>query len=173
MSITLQQLDACMPTAGDRAAIFLQPINDTLVEFQIDSLQERAIFLAQMGHECVDLRAMREYHDGSNYEGRLDLGNSQPGDGKRFPGRGGFQITGRTNTLRCLHALGRGEDELPYLETAVGGMRSAGWYWKDRSLSVPASQGLFGTCTQKINGKFNGLDQRIKRYIVCRKVLGI
>ena len=172
--ITLAQLRACMPTCpAERAAIFLEAINSTLVEFQVDSLQERACFLAQMGHETLDLKYMREIHDGSNYEGRSDLGNTQPGDGRRFPGRGGFQVTGRTNTLRCLAALGRREDDVGYLETPIGGMRSAGWYWRDRGLGVPASQGNFGTVTQKINGRFNGLDDRFKRYILCRKALGI
>ena len=40
---------------------------------------------------------MEEIGDGSKYEGRTDLGNTQKGDGKRYKGRGPIQVTGRNN----------------------------------------------------------------------------
>lgn len=175
--LTIAQLQMAMPDAGDRAAHFLQPLNATFEEFQIDSLLERACFLAQAAHESGSLRYTVEIWGPTpaqqGYEGRADLGNTQPGDGRRFLGRGIFQITGRLNTLRCLRALGRGDDELHYLEQPEGACRSAGWYWKDRGLKQTAELGNFGTLTQKINGRYNGLDDRIRHYIRCRKALGI
>ena len=57
----------------------------------------RAGFLAQLAHESGQLRYMEEIASGSAYEGRRDLGNTQPGDGVRFKGRGPIQLTGRSN----------------------------------------------------------------------------
>lgn len=49
---------------------------------------------------------MEEIASGAAYEGRLDLGNTQPGDGQRFKGRGYVQITGRSNYTKWSQRLG-------------------------------------------------------------------
>jgi hypothetical protein len=60
-----------------------------------------AYTLATSEHESKCGRFMRELWGPTatqkGYEGRHDLGNTQPGDGFRFRGRGYVQITGRTN----------------------------------------------------------------------------
>jgi putative chitinase len=95
------------------------------------------------------------------------------GDGRRFAGRGLIQVTGRLNTLACLAALGRKDDDLDYLCTPMGASRSAAWFWHTRELNAPADQGLFYTVSKKINGGTNGLDDRISHYVRIRKALGI
>lgn len=179
MSITLAQLQAAMPYAGARADLYLQPLNAAMAEFQIDTLARKASFLAQIAHESGSLKYVREIGSGSAYDtGSLAvrLGNTpeDDDDGERLKGRGLIQITGTTNYRTCGLALGFDLLADPsYLETPVGASRSAAWYFASRGCNEAADAGNFGTITKIINGGYNGLDDRIRHYIRCRKALGI
>ena len=63
-------------------------------KYKLDSTNQ-AYFLGQVGHESAGLRYPIEWHDGSNYEYRHDLGNVNPGDGIKYAGTGFIQVTGR------------------------------------------------------------------------------
>jgi len=80
---------------------YLVPINNTLEAFEIKTPLRIAHFLSQIGHETGELRYAAELSSGKQYEGRLDLGNTQAGDGPKFKGRGLLQITGRSNYEAC------------------------------------------------------------------------
>lgn len=66
--------------------------------------------LATAWHETGRFRWLREIWGPTaaqkRYEGRADLGNTQPGDGKRFMGRGLVHITGRANYTDWAKRLG-------------------------------------------------------------------
>lgn len=171
--LDLGKLLAIMPLSGDRAPIFLECLNTAMLEFDIDTLARQACFIAQIAHESGSLKYTREIADGRAYEGRADLGNTHAGDGPKYKGRGLIQITGRTNTEAVLTALGRRLDDLVYLETPMGASRSAAWWWKNHGCNELADQGLFGSLTKRINGGYNGIDDRIKFYLKARKVFGI
>lgn len=172
------QLQAILPDAPpQRVALFHTAINDSFAEFNIDTVLRQACWFGQVAHESGSLRYVAEIWGNTpaqkGYEGRADLGNTQPGDGYRFKGRGLIQITGRTNTLECLKALGRPETDTAYLETPLGATRSACWYWKRHGLNDLADKAAFGTLTKRINGGYNGLDDRIRHYVRARKALGL
>lgn len=165
--ITAEIIRVIMPLAGARIEFFVKPLEDAMVEAQITNMYRMAAFLAQLAHESGELRYMKELADGKGYEGRKDLGNTQPGDGPRFKGRGPIQITGRANYRSCSLALYDDErllDTPEILEQPSEGCRAAAWFWKTRGLNELADAQDFVKITRRINGGLNGYDDRKKYY---------
>jgi putative chitinase len=130
----------------------------------IDTPLRMAHFLAQVGHESGELRYCEEIAGGDAYEGRKDLGNSRPGDGRRFKGRGLIQLTGRANYT--VYSKARGIDYTTDQgaklvaadpETAVD---VACWFWTIHKLNALADKDDVAAITRKINGGLNGFDDR-------------
>jgi putative chitinase len=143
-------------------------------EHGITTSKRQAAFLAQIAHESGELRYVRELASGDAYEGRLDLGNTQTGDGQRFKGRGLLQVTGRANYQSVGEALGL--DLIAYpglLEMPANACRSAGLFWARHGLNELADADKFGAITKRINGGFNGIDERLRYWIVARKAVGL
>src|SRR5215469_9026868 len=69
----------------------------TLEKYEINTPLRVAHFIAQTCHESDGYCTTEEYASGAAYEGRRDLGNTEPGDGRLFKGRGLIQLTGRAN----------------------------------------------------------------------------
>lgn len=164
--ITLDDLKAICPTTkAGRLAIFVEPLNDAMREFDIDNPARETAFLAQIAHESGGFVYTRELWGPTpaqdRYEGRQDLGNIHPGDGKRYMGRGLIQVTGRANYYQVGQALGLNLIDHPeLLEDPIHAARSAGWFWKARGLNELADVGDFRGITRKINGGYNGLADR-------------
>ena len=172
MTLTQQQLITIMPNARSKAGIFLPTLNAAMLEFGISTPARQASFLAQLAHESGQLLYVRELASGAAYEGRKDLGNTQPGDGVRFRGRGLIQVTGRTNYAECGRALGLDLLAQPaLLEQTVNACRSAGWFWQSRGLNALADAGDQVAVTRRVNGGTNGLAERLAYFKVAQKVL--
>jgi putative chitinase len=117
---------------------------------------------------------MEEIADGSAYEWRTDLGNTEPGDGVRFKGHGPIQITGRANHLACGEAMGIDLISEPRLICEPEhGTASACWFWNSRRLSLLADRGWFKAITRSINGGYNGLADRRSYWERNRVILGL
>lgn len=165
--ITFETLQAICPQAPPvRLALFLDGINEAMTEFEINTPVREAAFLAQIAHESGQFRYVRELWGPTpaqnRYEGRADLGNTEPGDGKRFMGRGLIQVTGRANYAACGEGLGL--DLLTHpelLEVPANAVSSAAWWWKEHGCNEIADAGDFVRLTKKINGGTNGLSDRI------------
>ena len=160
----------------ERAKVWLPFIESAMDEFYIDFPKRQAAFLAQIGHESGGLRYTVEIWGPtpaqSRYEGRKDLGNTEPGDGYRYRGRGILQTTGRFNYRRTGDALGVDLIAKPeLLSTAELAARSAGWYWRINDLNKLADEGKFEAITKRINGGLNGYDDRLARYEAALSVL--
>lgn len=172
--MTPADLTAMVPGAAPRAVTYAPLLDAAMKEFSIDTPRRQAAFLAQLAHESGSLRYTRELADGIAYNGRADLGNTHPGDGPRYRGRGLLQITGRANYRDCGVALGVDLITSPeLLELPEGACRSAGWFWKSRGLNQFADTDAFGALTRRINGGYNGLDDRIQHWLRIRRYLGL
>lgn len=148
---------------------------DTLPLYGIDTALREAHFWAQAAHETGGFRFMHEIWGPTDaqkrYEGRKDLGNTEPGDGKLFAGRGIFQLTGRANYKKYGDILGidliADPDKAADPEIAL---RIACEYWKARKINVCADQDDIVAVTKKINGGTNGIADRRTCLAVSKKM---
>jgi predicted chitinase len=164
LKVTEEQLRKIGPNLqAARAAELVGFLNDAMREASINTRERAAAFLAQLFHESAELRYFQELADGTAYEGRKDLGNTQKGDGPRFKGRGPIQLTGRNNYRDAGQALGLDLVNNPARAADPDvGFRVAAWFWRTRGLNELADAGDFLAITKRINGGTNGLADREK-----------
>lgn len=129
-----------------------------------DGLTDRAsviAVLATVGTEVASFQPINERggtkYFTDHYEGRTDLGNTHPGDGARYHGRGFIQLTGRVNYRSYGQKLGVPLEENPELALdADVAARILVRYFKDRGIADDARKGDWKTVRRKVNGGLNG-----------------
>ncbi len=175
------QLRQIMPRlSAAKVAQLLPYLNSAMVEYGIDSAARASAFLAQLAHESGEFRWMEEIWGPTGAQKRYEpvtelakrLGNTQAGDGKRFKGRGPIQLTGRANYQRFGQLLGI--DLVSEPEQAAEpdvAFRIAALYWASRGLNELADRQDFREITRRINGGFNGLEDRVKYFDRAHKAL--
>lgn len=189
--ITAEHLAAIAGRSRPLMPSLAEWLNATCPLYEIDTPQEYCHFLAQACHETDHFKTLREYASGRGYEGRVDLGNTQPGDGVRFKGRGIFQTTGRANYLQLGIKKGRRDlfiNNPELLEQPEYSVWSACEFWRTRGLNDVANQADTDVLKKKyrrtiidvspveyisitINGGYNGMDERKKYHAIAQQVL--
>lgn len=176
MPVTAQQLLLILPNAGIKAGVFAPSLRSAMELYQVVGSLRVAAFIAQIGQESGQFHYIRELWGPTpiqvRYEGREDLGNTMPGDGFRYRGRGLIQVTGRANYAECGDALNLDLISQPeLLEQPEWAASSAAWFWFTRGLNTLADEGKFDKITQRINGGQNGAADRRALYARALEVL--
>ena len=176
--ITARILQQIMPTLRADKAAAIQPHLFVAAErFNIIGTLRESAFLAQLAHESGALAYWEEIASGAAYEGRVDLGNTHPGDGRKFKGRGPIQLTGRANYRKAGAVLGLNLESNPEQAATHGiGSLIAAWYWSDKKLNELADEGTedaFRRITRRINGGYNGWQDRLAYYKRARLAYGL
>jgi len=177
----------------------LPALNAAMARFKINSPVRMAAFIAQVGHESGQLTRMVENLNYSAdrlravwpnrfdaalaaqvarkpeqianivYAGRM--GNTLPGDGWKYRGRGLIQLTG-ANNYRAAAALGLDLVNHPELvEQPEAAALVAGWFWQSNGLNELAESGQFAKITRTINGGLTGHAERVALRDLAAKVL--
>lgn len=174
--MTVATLQKIIPKAtAAKINVYAPLLSKFMAQYKIVGLHREAAFLAAIAHESDNLEKTVE--DGNDayfkrYEGNKNLGNTKPGDGLRFKGRGLIQITGRWNYTALSKTANIDFVASPkLLEEPVAAVISACWFWNFKKLSPLADQDEFKEITRLVNGGYNGWANRQALYLHAKNIL--
>lgn len=204
MQLTAAQLAKCTGATLARATEYLPHINAAAARYGIDKPLHLAAWLAQIGVESGGLRRVEEgltytttarlqtvwparfktaeaarlYVNNPEALANLvygnRMGNTQPGDGWRYRGRGLKQLTGKSNYVAYAMAADVDCIEHPELLTQPKhAADSAGWFWKENGCAALADKRDWTALTKRINGGTTGLQERIALTLQALAALGL
>jgi putative chitinase len=180
--MTPELIARCTDARLTRAAMWSRYLNASMAEFQINTPKRQAAYLAQIGHESGGLQFMAEIWGPTDAQKRYEppselaerLGNTQPGDGKQFKGRGPIQCTGRFNYRKYGALLGLELERFPQLlDEPANACRVAACFWKANGCNELADAGQFEAITRRINGGLNGQADRLRRWALAKYAVGV
>ena len=153
--------------AGDmEAAINKAGIKDKTVKAQM---------MAQAAHESGNFKYTQELGDAKyfeKYNGRKDLGNTRPGDGPRYRGRGFLQVTGRANYGEMSKELGVNFVEKPEALAEPKYAAASAVKWFQKRWMRFKDWGNTKAVTKVVNGGYNGLADREQKFAQYSKLYG-
>lgn len=207
--ITPEQLHQIYPNLSlEDAQRYAGPLSDAMRGAGMQSPESRGAFLATFGEESGQLNFWTELRSesdathmyGPEYAGvtfppnsfdgipysytntSQELGNTQPGDGYRFRGRGPIQLTGRGNYAKAGQDLGIDLENSPeVVATPDVGFKVATWFWNNHPATLPdgsvvplnqaAEMGDLKAVTRAINGGLTGFESRLNYFNTAVEVL--
>lgn len=203
MSRTEEGLRALGPNGKRKFIDALAAVADEVLDdYKIDTPLRVSHFWSQISHECAGFKSDTENLNYSArrlrqvfpkyfrtdaeaaaaagnpqaiankvYGGRL--GNTAPGDGWKYRGRGPLQLTGKANYAEMGKALGIDLVGNPDLAADPRiGLQIACEFWKARGLNKLADANDIRAITKKINGGYNGLADRKANFVIAWRIWG-
>jgi putative chitinase len=190
--LTAQQLAAATGARIDRAEARLDVYRHICEAYKIDTRLRMACFFANIGVESGGFKYCREIWGNTpaqrRYEGRKDLGNNHPGDGRKFAGHGDLQITGRKNHawMRDLLRLRFPDMGVPDFEVEPEKLAELPWaafagaeFWTANNTNEYADVANFDACRDEVNrgkatlepGDTNGFEHALGLFVAGMRYL--
>lgn len=171
-AVTVAHLVAIMTACPrPRAERNIAALNRAMAEFHVETKLRRAAFLAQIAFESAELSWFEELGSGMERDGRVSpakargLGNTAPGDGARYKGRGPIPLIGRASYRAAGRAVGLDLEAHPDLAARPGiAFRISGHLWESRGLNALADEGKLRDITRMIGGAESHHDTRLAYY---------
>lgn len=155
--------------------------NHWFTVYDINTKLRIAHFLVQACVETANFSAMtetpsrggREYDAGTRV-GRT-LGNTQPGDGPKYIGRGLLDLTGRYNYQKLSDEFSKHYVDHPeqVANNPYVAIKAACYFWHIRGINKYADEDNINQVTYHVNGLYNGLEDRKEALIRAKRTLGI
>lgn len=174
--LSVEKIKAIMPNAENFIiGKYLEPLNEAMQEFEIDTPMRQAAFIAQIAAKTGEFGAnfSKEFKTtegmvepilpsvaNENYSGKYGNGSKDSGDGYKYRGRGFLHITYKniykkiSKGLSLSQLLVKVPDAMAY--NPVLAARTAGWFWRNfnsTDFNSLADRSEFLEISKKLNKK--------------------
>jgi predicted chitinase len=161
--------------------VFMDDLNRLVYAADMTRLNQRRMLIAQTCHETCGYKYMTEIGDRAYftrmYDNRSDLGNTEPGDGYKYRGCGVIQLTGKYNFSRFhrwMERNGMRDDRImegtDYVANKYPFLCAICWI-EENNWAFLCERGDIFECTRRLNGGYNGIDDRIFYYEKAKKAI--
>jgi predicted chitinase len=161
---TPEELAALLGCKAANVRRYWPPLRSALAEQGLSDEASAIAAIATVATEVPDFAPINEFGGSAYfkkmYEGRRDLGNTRPGDGVRYHGRGFIQLTGRSNYRGYGKKLGVPLEQKPdlALDPSVAA-RVLAAYMRDHGIGALAARRDWQGVRRAVNGGLNGWDR--------------